>query len=376
MAKRTELRVGIFVLIGLSMVGVVIFLIGETSRMFETKATYYASFTDVEGLAPGSSVRMGGVPIGRVARVYYSENPDSDEITLELSIVSSEAVRIREDSVAIIEPKGMLGDKLLSISVGDPTRPPLEEGSPIPPGKGDSILARLSQIGEQAGEVVNNLEKTTSTLAEDAFRQDIRETASGARKLFQSMEDGEGYVPRLLHDPEEAERLSRSIENLERASARLDRVLGGVERVVHQVTEGPGTAHDLLYGSDGTQAVVKIGNAADQVAVALADIKAGNGLARQLLYGGSGTDSSERVLADLAAITSDLRTMTRGVREGKGTLGALLVDPSVYEDLKVLLGNVQRNAALRSLVRYSIKQDEATPQVSNPDPAPQAAAAP
>jgi hypothetical protein len=44
-----------------------------------------------------------------------------------------------------------------------------------------------------------------------------------------------------------------------------------------------------------------------------------------------------------------------------------LVDPSVYEDLKLVLGNVERNKALRALVRYSIRKDEATPRVSDPN---------
>ena len=39
------------------------------------------------------------------------------------------------------------------------------------------------------------------------------------------------------------------------------------------------------------------------------------------------------------------------------------VDPSVYEDMKVVLGNVERNDVLRALVRYSIKQDEKKPGV-------------
>ncbi|MCU0687690.1 MAG: MCE family protein, partial [Polyangiaceae bacterium] len=51
------------------------------------------------------------------------------------------------------------------------------------------------------------------------------------------------------------------------------------------------------------------------------------------------------------------------VRAGKGTLGGLLVDPSIYEDMKAVLGNVQRNDVLRALVRYSIKQDEKKPAV-------------
>jgi phospholipid/cholesterol/gamma-HCH transport system substrate-binding protein len=67
-------------------------------------------------------------------------------------------------------------------------------------------------------------------------------------------------------------------------------------------------------------------------------------------------ENLNRASADLSAIVSD-------VKEGKGTLGAFLVDPSVYEDIKVLLGNVGRNRSLKALVRYSIKQDEGADRV-------------
>ena len=51
--------------------------------------------------------------------------------------------------------------------------------------------------------------------------------------------------------------------------------------------------------------------------------------------------------------------------DGRGTVGALLKDPSVYEDLKLILGNVKRNKALRWLVRYTIEKDglDLTPKV-------------
>jgi len=79
------------------------------------------------------------------------------------------------------------------------------------------------------------------------------------------------------------------------------------------------------------------------------------------VYGGDA--SSQQVAANLGAITGDLRQIVADLRAGKGTLGALLVDPSIYEDAKSVLGNVQRNDALRALVRYSIKQDEKHPEV-------------
>jgi phospholipid/cholesterol/gamma-HCH transport system substrate-binding protein len=43
--------------------------------------------------------------------------------------------------------------------------------------------------------------------------------------------------------------------------------------------------------------------------------------------------------------------------EGKGTVGALLKDPTLYQDLKLLVGNVQRSRLLRALIRYTIAHD-------------------
>ena len=57
-------------------------------------------------------------------------------------------------------------------------------------------------------------------------------------------------------------------------------------------------------------------------------------------------------------ISSQTHALMTDIRAGRGTLGALLVDPSLYEDIKTLVGNVQRNEVLRALVRYSIHQDE------------------
>jgi phospholipid/cholesterol/gamma-HCH transport system substrate-binding protein len=35
----------------------------------------------------------------------------------------------------------------------------------------------------------------------------------------------------------------------------------------------------------------------------------------------------------------------------------LLVDPSVYEDMKTVLGNIERNLVFKALVRMTIKED-------------------
>jgi phospholipid/cholesterol/gamma-HCH transport system substrate-binding protein len=179
-------------------------------------------------------------------------------------------------------------------------------------------------------------------------------------------------VPRLIRDGEEADRLSRAVKNLENTSSRLNQILDEVNTAVERVNQGPGLAHEVLYGEDGAKAVAQFGRAADEVALTLQGIREGDGIAHQVLYGG-GDANSQKIVEDIAAITGDFRILARNLREGKGTHGALMVDPSVYEDVKVLLGNVQRNEVLRALVRYSIQQDEQRPRVEVRDPEPAAA---
>ena len=133
------------------------------------------------------------------------------------------------------------------------------------------------------------------------------------------------------------------------------------QKTVARVNQGPGFAHELFYGERGSDAIANFGGVSAELATTLRGIREGNGLAHSILYGGD--DPSRQVSANLGAITNDLKQIMADLRAGKGTLGALLVDPSIYEDVKSVLGNVQRNDALRALVRYSIKQDEKRPQV-------------
>jgi phospholipid/cholesterol/gamma-HCH transport system substrate-binding protein len=143
-----------------------------------------------------------------------------------------------------------------------------------------------------------------------------------------------------------------------------------VNQVLAQVRNGPGLAHEVLYGAESQKAIAQFGGAADELRQTLKGIRDGNGLARSVIYG---DEASQQTMANLEAMSSDLKSIVADVRAGKGTLGALLVDPSIYEDLKVVLGNVERNKALRALVRYSIRRDEATPSVEDPSPSRSAA---
>jgi phospholipid/cholesterol/gamma-HCH transport system substrate-binding protein len=373
MAVAREVKVGLFVFFGFVGAAAIIFLIGDNRSLFAAKVPFSAEFADVQGVKPGSTVRMGGVDIGSVVKVQYPVDPSQTQIQVSLSIVRREAPRIRLSSRASIAAKGLLGDKMVTITPGRPDEAELPGGSVVPSAPAEDFTQVLSQVGSiatTARGVLANLEMTTGTFAEAEFREDLRLGVHALSQILISLDSREGYVGRLLHDPREAERISNLLGNLERTSARLDGVLASVDQVIDRVNSGPGMAHEIVYGE--SKAVAQIGGAADELGKVLAGVREGNGLAHGLLFGdtGAGGDSvvGDKVADDLAGMSQDLRAMVSDMRQGKGTLGALLVDPSVYEDLKMLLGNVQRNQTLRALVRYSIQRDDGTPGVEVVDP--------
>jgi phospholipid/cholesterol/gamma-HCH transport system substrate-binding protein len=122
------MKVGAFVLAGLLGAGRIIFLIGDNRSLFDSKVPFRTQFDDVQGVKPGSTVRMGGVDIGTVSRVQYPADPGQTLIDVEISVVKREAARIREGSKASIAAKGLLGDKMVSIVAGPPDRPPIAAG--------------------------------------------------------------------------------------------------------------------------------------------------------------------------------------------------------------------------------------------------------
>lgn len=359
MAIAREVKVGAFVLAGLMMTGAMIFLIGEERSLFKPKTEYLGVFEDVEGLKRGSPVRMGGIDIGSVGDIEYSAKVEDDQLYVRMSIVASAAPRIREDSRITIAPKGLLGDKMLEITVGSLDAEPIPPGGTVPRGERSDMFARINKLGDKASSVMDNLEKTTSSLADEQLREDLKSSVHSLNSILRTIDKGDGYASRLLNDPKEADKISKTLTSLQQTSFELNRTVHKVGNIVDRVERGPGFAHSVIYGDAPTKTLQQFGDAAGEVAVTLRGIREGDGVARGLIYG---DDGSQQFVGNLNAMSSDMRKIVADVRAGKGTLGALLVDPSIYEDIKMVLGNVSRNKALRALVRYSIKRDEKSPR--------------
>src|SRR6187551_2274490 len=197
MVSSKDAEVGAFVLAGLTAMGAVIFLIGDERQIFRSKVAYSTEFEDVQGLRRGSPVRMGGVDIGTVVSVDYASAANDKNIHVRMSISVDDSRRIRKDSIATIEGKGLLGDKMIVVSVGAPGQPQLPEGAEIPSRAAEDfskLMGRLSNISGQVEKVVTNLEHATSSLSDDKFQADIRNSTASLARILDSVDRGEGYI--------------------------------------------------------------------------------------------------------------------------------------------------------------------------------------
>jgi phospholipid/cholesterol/gamma-HCH transport system substrate-binding protein len=352
-----EIKVGIFVICGLALAMIGIFLIGNTKQLWEQKVDYKTAFQDVAGLKPGAPIRMGGLDVGTVTAVGHDGDPRDVRIFVRMSINKAETGRIHSDTVARVDNRGLLGDKMVVLSVGTPTEPLLAPGSLIRSEEPADVFSAVNRVAAATEQAIDRLQPLAQALGDPKLSSDIKGSVAATRTLLEGIVQGDGPLHRILFDPHEADRLDALLDHLNETSSRLDVVLADVQDVTQHARQGPGIVHALVYDGDISK---DVGGTMNELHKDLQAIREGNGLAHSLVYG---DDSSQHVMTNLNAMSDDLRAIVGDVRQGRGTLGGLLVDPTIYEDIKGLVGNVERNEVLRALVRYSIKADEKRPEV-------------
>ena len=273
-----------------------------------------------------------------------------------MSVVKKEAVRVRADTVARVTGKGLLGDKMIELTVGSPDLPHVAEGSLLPSEEPTDVFSAANKVAAATVKAIERIEPLAQQLGDPKFAEDIRGSAEDLHSLLDAVAHGDGAMHRLFYDPAEADQIQGALANLEPDLGAAQRDAG--ERAGRDRPRAPGARASRTPSSTTARSRRTPRAPCSELHEDLRAIREGNGLAHALLYG---DDPSQHVMTNLNAMSDDLRAIVGNLKQGKGTLGALLVDPTVYEDIKSAVGNVERNEVLRALVRYSIKADEKKP---------------
>lgn len=354
--SNRNLRVGVFVAAALGVLALAIFAIGQERSMFTPMTRLYTSFPDINGLVIGAPVRLAGVDVGRVSEIAFSSDLDHPEARVQLAVETRYMDRVRADSRAYIDSKGLLGDKLINLTVGSQSEPALQDGGYVKARLGSSLEGMAKELESTAGAIgraAQTAEGAVSELASPEVTENVRRITGSIAAILEQVEQGDGLAHRLVYDASYAERVDGALANLERMSARADTATARVDRMLQRVEQGPGTLHALVYEDDGTQLIAEATRAAGGVADATDALNHGEGLAAALLRDPAG----RQLVLDLATLSGRLERISHEVEQGRGTVGGLLVDPSVYEEMKTVLGNIERSTVLKALIRMTIKEE-------------------
>ena len=109
-----ETTVGIFIVIGLLLIGYMTVNLGHVSFLSDNVYPLSARFSSVTGLRAGSLVYISGIEVGRVEKLTIDQ--ESQRASVEIRIRND--IRIYDDAIASIKPEGLIGDMYISIDPG------------------------------------------------------------------------------------------------------------------------------------------------------------------------------------------------------------------------------------------------------------------
>lgn len=322
--RSYDMLLGSFVALGLIVLTALVFLIGKERRLFDRTIAFRAHFPNVAGLAVGGDVLLSGRVVGRVKAIEFpslaTEASDVRDMTVAMEISHQYAPWIREDSIARIDSKGLLGDKLINITIGSP------EFKEVLPG---GMLRSTPPL-----DFNKTLEKAQNAL------EGITEAVADAKHILKGFSEKGGD-----------ESLAQSVQS--------------ISRILKEIESGNGVVHELIYdqqaGKAAKASVVSISKTAesfkkagDELALLLSEIKNGSGIAHDLIY----ADDRGNFLRSLNKAALDMETIVADLKSGKGSLGLLLKDPSIYNELYGLIGNLRRNRLLKAVIRHGVSQSE------------------
>lgn len=292
--RANYLLIGAFTLAGF--VGLLLFFLWFGRFQLDRQFAYYdVIFPTVEGLSAASEVRFSGLPVGQVVDVALAED-GSGQIRVRLEVAAGTPVRT--SSVATIESLGVTGVSYVGITSGDPDDPFLGNVSddPVP----DITAGRsvLQTISEDAPAILNEILNVTQSVAE-------------------------------LLGPENQERVSQILANLEASSGGLQQALTDFSSVTGSVAEATAEISVFTSRLEGiSNAAVTALETADTTLETVTSLAAR--AERSLEGGDAALESGRRTLdsadafirEDLPRIVTELETTLASVRTQVDGIGA------------------------------------------------------
>ncbi|HXM75181.1 MAG TPA: MlaD family protein [Thermoanaerobaculia bacterium] len=263
-------KVGVFFVIVLILAGVLIWQI-QGLRIGKGHAQRISvEFPDIVGLNEKSTVRISGVPVGKVAKIHLGKGGKGAIVDLD---IDNPDVNLRLGASATVANLGLLGEKYVELVPGPVGAHPLPENSTIQgevPVSFDEITKLARDIEVDIKEISHNLNKSLGgpegeerlkTIVENVriISDDLRVMISSNRgnvdSTMANFREFSGMMTKLV---ERIDRLvesnqsnvTGSIANIREISSKLETTADNLNQITGRIQSGEGTVGKLVQSDE------------------------------------------------------------------------------------------------------------------------------
>ena len=278
--------VGAFVVGGLLLFAVGLFMIGDRRQLFAEHFFVVADFGNVTGVQIGTDVRLSGLPAGEVTDIVIPPAPGG-RFQVRMRVREDLHSLVRTDSVAAVLTDGLLGAAFIQIRAGTESAPAVADGG---------ALAGADAI--QVADLIAEGRETFRLIADEfvGLREQMAETFSGLGEMVET-------TTVLIND------VGTDVRDVTTASALfMDEardLMEDTHGIVQRVSVGEGTAGKLLTDD---VLYTHVTGMAREVEATLQAVRGSAEEFEQIVGGLQGPDSAvQRLLVDAGDVVTSAR---------------------------------------------------------------------
>ena len=288
--RSIEVKVGALILLSFGILGAFVLILGGLT--FQSTYPLYVDFDNPGGLQTGAPVRIAGVKAGKVDALEFrggTIDPQTGRRTLvraKLAVEQTFRNAVHEDALFYVTTQGVLGEQFLSID--------LQNNRQL---ISDIAVNTAGLLKNLNGVLVDNRERINRTMS------NVEQLSSEARTL--TVQARAQYVdnPKIQH----------TIENIDRLTGDLQRDSGPLLKDAREAAANLNRVSATL-GSPEQQA--KLQKAIDEIS---------------------------QLAGRANATAADAQSIVAHIKKGEGTVGSLVMDEQVYDDVQEMVRDLKHN---------------------------------
>ena len=301
-----QLKVGALIAAALAVLAVAIYRLGQAANLFSRRYELIAFLQNANGLQAGGVVYVAGQYAGTIKSIDFLpvDNDTTRNLRVRMAIDHVLQDQVRADSKAKLRTLGLLGDKVIDISIGTPRYSALRDGDTIavaPSLDYEAVLAQAAGAVSDMVDLTHDLRQITSgvidgkgtvgqLLTNRALYDQFVSTMGRANDMLTRVENPRGTFARLLDDP--------TLYN------RFVSVVSSADSLVVALNNKDGTLGKLLRDDTLYTHIVGMATAGDSLMKTLSN---GQGFAGRLLNDPAMYDRLNKLTTDLGAMLEDVR---------------------------------------------------------------------